>query len=62
MAHEWDPVLWAMLLALGGLFAGIALSVAFRWRWWVRAIVVLLAPFATIGTCLALAWLVGFLR
>jgi hypothetical protein len=62
MEHEWDPVLWAMLLALGGLFTGIALSAAFRWRWWVRAIVVLLAPFATIGTVYALALLAEFLR
>ena len=62
MQHEWDPVLWAMLLGLGGLFTGIALSAAFRWRWWVRAIVVLLAPFVTIGACVALAWLVQLLR
>jgi hypothetical protein len=61
-AHEWDLPAFGLLLGLGGLFTGIALSALFRWRWWVRLGVVVLAPFATIGACMAIFWLASFLR
>jgi hypothetical protein len=54
--HEWDPLTWALLLGLGGLFASMALSTWRRWAEWVSAVVCLLAPFATIGAFVALAW------